>query len=149
MHLQKRELNVGAPNPAQNKEINSGGYECEPIGKPTKELQTICSICLLVLREPQLISCCGYHFCQSCINPIKEGGKSCPLCVAASFEVMYDKGLERSLKEIEVNCSRTDCQWTGRLHMLNEHLGQDCPKDGKQGFIEQGVKWRTSTPGYC
>ena len=214
LYLQKRELNVEVPKPAQNKEINSGGYDCEPVGKPTKdlklesicnkcslvlhephltsccgyhfcrsciepikedgkscpfcatatfevmhdkgldrslkevkrhepvgmltkELQTICCICLLVLREPHLVSCCGYHFCQSCIKRIKEDRKSCPLC-AASFEVMYDKGLEQSLKEVNVNCNKTDCHWTERLDLFSDHLRQDCPKEGKQGFVEEG-----------
>ena len=36
------------------------GYECEP---PPKSLRHKCSICLQIVREPHLISCCGNNFC--------------------------------------------------------------------------------------
>ena len=116
------------PVSAQYKELamEPGGYPCEFVTPPPAELQTECRICLQILCEPNLISCCGNHFCLSCIEPIKAQGGGCPLCKATDFTLMYDKGLERKLKELKVHCVHYDaenvCQWTGELQKLNEHL---------------------------
>ena len=102
----------------------SCGYECEFVQPPPEALQTDCSICLSVLREPHLISCCGHNFCQTCINHIKTNGKSCPLCNATDFTIMHNKGLERSLKDFEVHCTyaTSGCEWIGKLGYLGDHL---------------------------
>ena len=55
--LQQKVLNPG----------ERGGYDCEFIERP-KELQTDCPICLVVLREPFRVTCCGYSFCQTCVR---------------------------------------------------------------------------------
>ena len=47
-----------------------GRYECIFVERPRKHLQTECSVCLCILREPCLVDCCGNRFCQICIEPI-------------------------------------------------------------------------------
>ena len=110
--------------PASGKANQSCGYECEFVQPPPEALQTDCSICLLVLREPHLISCCGHNFCRTCIGRIKTKGKSCPLCNATEISAMHNKGLERSLKEFEVRCTHavSGCEWVGKLGLLDNHL---------------------------
>ena len=39
-----------------------------------------CPICLGILQEPYLTACCGNHFCEACIEKVKEGANKCPLC---------------------------------------------------------------------
>ena len=104
-----------------------GGYDCDFVEKPTSAFQTECSICLQILREPQLISCCGHSFCGVCIGRIKNDGKFCPLCNAEDFNLMHNKGLERSLNELDVNCSYFEqgCCWVGKLGQLSKHLEED------------------------
>ena len=104
-----------------------GGYDCDFVEKPTSAFQTECSICLQILREPQLISCCGHSFCGVCIGRIKNDGKFCPLCNAEDFNLMRNKGLERSLNEFDVKCSYFEqgCCWVGKLGQLSKHLEED------------------------
>ena len=101
-----------------------GGYDCEFVEPPPAGLETKCSVCLLIYREPHMVRCCSHRFCHSCINPIKVGGKSCPLCKATTFELMHDKQLERSLKDLKVCCvhAESGCKWTGELRLLDNHL---------------------------
>lgn len=103
-----------------------GGFDCEFETKP-KELQSNCSICLLVLREPQLTSCCGYSFCQGCIEKIAASpSPECPLC-RKEFHVWPNKWLKRELYQLKVYCThRNDgCGWTGPLEQLDEHVNYD------------------------
>ena len=104
-----------------------GGYDCDFVEKPTSAFQTECSICLQILCEPQLISCCGHNFCGVCIGRIKNDGKFCPLCNAEDFNLMHNKGLERSLNEFDVKCSYSEqgCCWVGKLGQLSKHLEED------------------------
>ena len=121
---------VGLPKAATQKELSyeRGGFECELVQPPPAALlQTECSICLQILREPHLISCCGHSFCRRCIERIEKGGKVCPLCNSGDFSLMHNKGLERSLKELEVRCkySTSGCEWTGKLGSYERHLNTE------------------------
>ena len=91
---------------------------------PPEHLQTECSICLCVLREPYLLDCCGYSFCKSCIEPIKAERKPCPLCAVQFTRYMPDKRLQRTLNDLQVYCAHKDegCEWVGRLTNVAEHL---------------------------
>ena len=108
-------------------EENRGGYDCEFIEPPPPAFQTECPICLHILKEPCLISCsCGQKICRECVEPIRKGGKPCPLCNKSAFTYMRDYGLERSLKEFEVWCSNKEkgCDWRGKLGEYEQHLNQ-------------------------
>ena len=104
-----------------------GGYDCDFVEPPPEAIQAECPVCLQVLREPCLISCCGHKFCRECIERVKKDRKLCPLCSKQDFTFMRELGLERSLKELEVWCSykHEGCEWRGKLGKLEEHLNQD------------------------
>ena len=107
-----------------------GGFDCE-FEKEPKELQSKCSICLLILREPHQTSCCGYSFCQGCIEKIAASpGPECPLC-RKEFHVYPNKWLKRELYQLKVYCThRNDgCDWVGPLEQLDEHLNCDTDAD--------------------
>ena len=111
-----------------------GGYDCEFVERP-RELQTDCPICLLVLREPFQVTCCGNSFCRTCIERIQTNRKVCPTCNKANFAVFPDKRLRRSLSPFRVRCvhKRSGCEWTGELGELDRHLNLS-PELSKQLF---------------
>ena len=101
-----------------------GGFECIFVKDPPEHLQTECSVCLCVLREPYLLDCCGYSFCKSCIEPIKSEKKPCPLCAVHFTTCIPDKRLQRTLNDFQVYCSHKEegCKWAGQLANLAHHL---------------------------
>jgi len=109
-----------------------GGYDCEFIELP-KELQTDCPICLVILREPFQVTCCGYSFCRTCVKRIQTDKKACPTCNEAKFDAFPNKGLRRSLYAFRVCCvhQKSGCEWTGELVGLDRHLNLN-PELGKQ-----------------
>ena len=117
---------------------NKGGYECEFVEKPPKAFQSDCPVCLLVLREPFQVTCCGYAFCRVCIERIKKDNKPCPCCNFEDFDKFEDKRLKRSLYEFKVYCinKQQGCKWEGELRELDNHLnsnpGQQNQLDGCQ-----------------
>ena len=100
-----------------------GGYECEFVERP-QELQTDCPICLVVLREPYQVTCCGYSFCRTCIERIRTNKMACPTCNEATFSAFPNKGLQRSLYSFRIQCiyQKSGCEWTGELRELDGHL---------------------------
>ncbi len=102
---------------------NTGGYDQEFLDPPAKLKEFECPLCLLVTREPTLTSCCGQHFCQSCINRIITDRKPCPLCKQLRFSTFLDKKQKRKVLELKVNCSMKlrGCSWTGELRDLDPH----------------------------
>ena len=115
--------------PAPNESF--GGYECEFVKPPTSAFQTDCPICHLILREPYLVSCCGTSFCHNCLLRLQADNSPCPTCREDNFEVFPNKGLNRSLKQLQVYCThrKDGCQWRGELGELDQHLNErkECP----------------------
>ena len=101
-----------------------GGFDCEFIERPPEAFQVDCPICLSVLREPHQVTCCGYSYCQSCIERVQLQKSPCPTCNEVDFSVFPNKGLKRSLYAFKVHCSHKNdgCQWTGELRELDKHL---------------------------
>ena len=101
------------------------GYDCEFVEPPPKQFQSECPICLLILREPRLVDCCGYSFCESCIGRI-EAGKPCPLC-KKTFTHVANLGLKRALADFRVYCPHRalGCEWTDVLEKVVEHVNYD------------------------
>ena len=61
-----------------------GGYDYEFVTPPDKSLE--CPVCLLTLRDPHMISCCGNEFYQRCIELVQRDGKPCPfICNDPNF----------------------------------------------------------------
>ena len=119
-------------------EGNKGGHECEFVEKPPKAFQSECPVCLLILREPFQVTCCGYAFCRACIERIKKDNKPCPCCNSNDFDKFEDKRLNRSLYKFKIYCINKEqgCKWQGELKELDNHLnynpGQQNQLDGCQ-----------------
>ena len=131
---------------ASGKGNQNWGYECEFVQPPPESLQTDCSICLLVLREPHIISCCGQSFCRACIGRIKTEGKSCPLCNGTDFSIIHNRGLESTLKEFDVRCTyaTSRCEWVGKLGLLDNHLNLNSDAEKQLegcGFVKIACKY--------
>ena len=102
------------------------GYDCSPVN-PTDKYG--CPVCLLLLRKPHLVGCCGHYFCEACVEEVQSRGKACPYCCAVSFKTMHNKGLEREmLTELQVFCTYKDrgCEWSGVLGELGQHTEGAC-----------------------
>ena len=108
------------------------GYACKFVDVIPKELQTDCSICLHVLRDPHMVDCCGYRFCKHCIERVLSAFKSCPLCNHRLPTAIADKQLSRTLRQKEVRCTHKEegCKWVGELSALDEHLDVTRRVDG-------------------
>ena len=100
-----------------------GGFECELVNK-LEAIQSEYPVCLLVLRDPCQVTCCGHSFCKVCITRIKARNIPCPCCKAEKFESHLNKGLQRYLYNSIVACSDKyqGCQWVGELGELDNHL---------------------------
>ena len=102
-------------------EPESGGLDLSFVKPPPDDL--VCSICLSVHREPVLTSCCGNHFCFSCVEQVRLERRPCPLCNAPVFTTMLDKYFVRKVNELEVACRYKDrgCGWQGSISALEKH----------------------------
>ena len=108
-----------------------GGYDYEFIDSPPNALE--CSICLLTLRDPHVISCCGNHFCHTCIGHIQGDGKPCPLCNEPNFTTFLHKGVKREVNALMISCRwrQLGCDWEGELGQLEQHLHPGAGSRGK------------------
>ena len=108
-----------------------GGYDYEFVELPPSAFQTECPICHLILREPYLVSCCGTSFCHTCIQRLQADNSPCPNCREDNITVFPNKGLNRSLKQLQVYCTqrKDGCQWRGELGELDQHMNirKECP----------------------
>ena len=108
-----------------------GGYDCEFVQSPQSAFQTECPICHLILCEPYQVTCCGTNFCHTCIQRVQAYNSPCPTCREDNFELFPNKGLNRSLKQLQLYCihRKDGCQWRGELGELDHHLsvGNECP----------------------
>ena len=118
---------------AQNRLHILGGYLCNFVDEPPAQYE--CPVCLLPLRQPHILSCCGKKICQSCVQPIVSANKPCPYC-QQPFNSMVEKELERTILGLKVYCSHKDegCEWVGELRDLDRHLSMG--PDGQCMFVE-------------
>ena len=112
----------------------SGGHDYDFVDQPPKSLE--CLICLLRLRNPMVISCCGNHFCEPCISRITNIRKPCPLCNSPDFTTFLHKGVAREVSSLRVYCPKKaqGCDWQGELGQVDRHLNS--PADSREcGFV--------------
>ena len=103
-----------------------GGYQNDFVNPLSDSLT--CPICLLAVRTPHILDCCGARFCESCIEPIKKRNPAtCPLC-REEFASIVDKQAQRQVLGLLVRCSRHDegCEWEGELRALEKHKSESC-----------------------
>ena len=54
-----------------------------------------CLICLDILQERHLTTCCGnHHLCKVCMDTVKKANGKCPLCQKKLFNGFIDKLFE-------------------------------------------------------
>ena len=97
------------------------GYDYIFVGQYPNSFK--CPICLLVMREPHIVSCCGKKFCKACKDKIPE--KKCPICTQP-FTSMREKELESQILDLKVKCNTEDCDWVGELRDISSHLEDQC-----------------------
>ena len=109
----------------------SAGFDCEFVEDVPSAFQCHCPICLLVLREPYHVTCCGKSFCKECIQRIVGTNKPCPTCSEPGIELIRNKGLQQALCQLKVFCSNKEsgCDWQGELGQLDQHLNLNPEKD--------------------
>ena len=110
------------------------GFECEFVEEPPEVLQSSCPICLMILREPHQVTCCGKSFCRTCIQQIKTKNKPCPTCNQKNFSNFSNLGLRQPLYGYKVYCSNKDegCDWQGELGQLDKHLNSNPDQDKQE-----------------
>lgn len=113
-----------------DEEDAGAGYDCDFYEPPPKALQSDCPVCMLVLRDPHQVSCCGYSYCRPCVARVTAEGNSCPTCNSPHFSVFRDKRLWRSLNDFRVFCvnKREGCEWVGELVQVDKHLNLAPPR---------------------
>lgn len=104
-----------------------GGYDLDFVDEQISD-ELLCLVCLLVLREPQLTSCCGTHLCNACYEHVVEKGQGCPKCRDTDFTVLLNKHHRRKILELKVHCTNKSqgCDWADCLSSLQEHLNAKC-----------------------
>ena len=110
------------------------------VERPPEDLT--CPICLQVYQNPVLTSCCGNHFCLSCVEQVQLEQRPCPLCNLQKFTTMLDKYFGRKVNELEVWCANKElgCSWQGTVYQLRRHLD---PSTGSCKFV------RIECPYFC
>ena len=107
------------------------GFDCKFVEPPPAALQTDCPICLLILREPYQVTCCGKSYCKTCIERVIRADKPCPCCLQDINNHFPNKGLQQPLYGFKVHCTHAEkgCEWIGELGQLCDHLNVDPVKD--------------------
>ena len=113
----------------------AGGFDCNFVEEAIEDCvqPECCTVCLLILRQPHQVSCCGCRYCKNCIQRIQTERMPCPTCKERHFHTFHDKGFQRSLYDVQVHCSQKleGCEWKGELGQLDNHLNLS-PQAGKQ-----------------
>ena len=96
------------------------------VNKLPEHIEIECPVCLNILVNPHLVSCCGHNFCEDCIERVKASNGACPMCKERSFQVMVNKGHLRIINGLQVYCTnrRRGCQWKEELKNLSTHLNK-------------------------
>uniref|UniRef100_A0A1X7UIT4 RING-type domain-containing protein n=1 Tax=Amphimedon queenslandica TaxID=400682 RepID=A0A1X7UIT4_AMPQE len=101
-----------------------------------------CPVCLNILTDPHLVSCCGHNFCGSCIERVKASNGSCPMCKEEEYQSFVDKKCLRIINGLEVYCSNKEkgCQWKGELKNMSTHLNKE-KREGECQYEEAKCRY--------
>ena len=104
-----------------------GGYEYEFVDAVDQKY--ICSICIMVIRDARLATCCGHHYCESCLRKWLNSSaqKLCPQCRRINFQNVINKEKVREINQLRIRCTNKEkgCKWVGELGALKNHLESD------------------------
>ena len=133
------------PSHQVEKEIVRKTYD---LVKPAPDKYT-CMICSGLQQQPVLMSCCGQHFCESCLKKwYTEQGSKCPHCRNTEVTYLLNKERVRDINELRVYCSNKNkgCTWKGELGSLDGHVESncglveiDCPKGCKMKLLRDNM----------
>ena len=100
-----------------------------------------CPICLNIITDPQLVSCCGYNFCESCIERVRASNGACPMCKEQDYQAVADRRCFRIINGMQIYCTNREkgCQWEGELRNLCIHLNTG-KKNGECQYEEVKCK---------
>ncbi len=96
-----------------------------------------CIICHDIQDQPSLVSCCGQHFCESCLNQWSaRSGQKCPHCQATGITHIVNKQQVRDINDLKVYCSNKSkgCEWVGTMVTLDKHIGVERTTETKELF---------------
>ena len=102
-----------------------------------KQIEIECPVCLSILADPHMVSCCGHNFCEDCIERVKASNGPCPMCKERYFQAMVNKGHLRIINGLQVYCNNKEkgCKWKGELKDLSTHLN----RGGREGECQYEV----------
>ncbi len=96
-----------------------------------------CLICHDLQDQPALVSCCGQHFCESCLKQWSaRSGQKCPHCQATGITHIVNKQQVRDINDLKVYCSNKSkgCEWVGTMVTLDKHIGMERTTETKELF---------------
>ncbi|XP_002165877.3 TNF receptor-associated factor 6-A isoform X1 [Hydra vulgaris] len=103
-----------------------GGYNADFLYELSDEHE--CPVCKMALREP-ILTLCGHRLCLSCSEEMRKRNKGVLLCPLDntnlnSEKTFPDRAIERAILQLKVRCNNfsKNCQWTGELKAINNHL---------------------------
>ena len=118
----------------------SGGYEYEFVD--AVDPKYVCSICTMVIRDARLATCCGHHYCESCLREWLNSRAQhtldvCPQCRQIN---VINKEKIREINKLKIRCTNKTkgCKWVGELGALKHHLESD---NGCSLFLLALDKW--------
>ena len=113
------------------------------VNKLPEQVEIECPVCLNILANPHLVSCCGHNFCESCIERVKASNGACPMCKERDFQAMVNKERLRIINGLQVYCPnrRRGCQWNGELKNLSTHLNKG-KREGECQYEEVKCRYK-------
>ena len=108
-----------------------------------EQIEIECPVCLNILTDPHIVSCCGHNFCGSCIERVKASDGSCPMCKDEEYQSFIDKKCSRIINGLEVYCSNKEkgCQWKGELKNTSTHLNKE-KREGECQYEEVKCQYK-------
>ncbi len=116
---------------SHQQQLFTGGYDNTIfMGGEELPLKYTCIICTMIQREPTIVSCCGQHFCKTCLQRCFP--PRCPHCQNEELQHFTNKQQLREIQSLQVKCQNggRGCLWTGELREMEKHMQHDCRKHG-------------------
>lgn len=126
---------IAVQRKVNNSEFDWDSFEWDYVDN-VEEMQGIaCGVCLSVLEDPQLLSCCGDQLiCKHCLQRSHDRNKKlkqspqCPFCRSENFKIIPEANVRIAISRLKVRCPQTGdgCKWVGIKQEAKQHL-EVCP----------------------